>query len=86
MRRIVFERGAFDDFAAWATRDKKLYKRLVTVILDTLRDPFSGIGKPEPLKGELSGCWSRRINDEHRLVYQVTEDAIIIIGCQYHYE
>jgi toxin YoeB len=83
MRKIAFEESAFQDFAQWATVDKKLYQRTVGLIMDILRQPFSGLGKPEPLKYELKGYWSRRINDEHRLVYKVTDEAITII---YHYE
>jgi len=85
MRTIVFEGEAFQDFSEWATTDKKIYERIVALIKDTLRQPFMGIGKPEPLKHELKGCWSRRITDEHRLVYKVTDDAIAIISCKYHY-
>lgn len=85
MRRVIFERNAFEDFVEWATIDKKLYQRIVNLILDTLRHPFTGLGKPEPLRHELRGYWSRRINDEHRLVYKVTDDAITIISCRYHY-
>jgi toxin YoeB len=85
MRKIVFEGEAFQDFTEWATADKKIYERIVALIKDTLRQPFMGIGKPEPLKHELKGCWSRRITDEHRLVYKVTDDAITIISCKYHY-
>ena len=85
MRKIVFDGNAFQDFTEWATADKKLYQLFVSLIMDTLRQPFTGIGKPEPLKHELKGCWSRRINDEHRLVYKVTDEAIIIIACKYHY-
>jgi len=86
VRNIVFEGSAFQDFTEWATADKKLYQRIVSLIMDILRQPFSGIGKPEPLKHEFKGYWSRRINDEHRLVYKVSEDAIIIISCKYHYK
>ncbi len=68
MRRVIFERNAFQDFVEWATIDKKLYQRIVNLILDTLRHPFAGLGRPEPLRHELRGYWSRRINDEHRLV------------------
>lgn len=85
MRQVAFEPVAFKDFAEWATLDKKLHKRIVDLISDTLRQPFAGIGKPEPLKHELKGYWSRRINEEHRLVYKVTDTAIIIISCKYHY-
>jgi toxin YoeB len=85
MRKIAFETSAFQDFVEWATINRKLYQRIVDLITDILRHPFSGIGKPEPLKGELKGYWSRRINDEHRLVYKVTDEAVIIIACKYHY-
>ena len=66
--------------------NKKVYGKIVGLIDDILRNPFSGVGKPEPLKYELKGCWSRRITDEHRLVYRINEDAVIIIGCKFHYE
>ncbi|HYE76108.1 MAG TPA: Txe/YoeB family addiction module toxin [Blastocatellia bacterium] len=85
MRHIAFEAGAFQDFAEWARVDKKMHQRIVGLITDILRQPFSGLGKPEPLRHELQGYWSRRINDEHRLVYKVTEQDIIIIACKYHY-
>jgi toxin YoeB len=84
-RKITFESSAFEDFNYWAARDKKLYRRIVQLIKDIDRSPFIGIGKPEPLKHELSGYWSRRINDEHRLVYKITDDSIIILACRYHY-
>ena len=70
----------------WALRDKKVFERLRRLIAETARTPFTGIGKPEPLKRELSGYWSRRITDEHRLVYKVTDDQLIITSCKYHYE
>ena len=82
---IVFDQGAFEDFTCWATEDKKLYKRLVSLIKETTRNPYMGLGKPEALKHELQGYWSRRINDEHRLVYKVEVDRLIIISCKYHY-
>jgi toxin YoeB len=85
MRKIVFEKNAFEDFTAWATIDKKIHGRIVALILDILRQPFSGLGKPEPLRHELKGYWSRRIDGEHRLVYKVEEDAITVITCKYHY-
>jgi toxin YoeB len=86
MRNIVFEPQAFQDFNNWAREDKKIYGKIVNLISDILRSPFDGIGKPEPLKYELKGYWSRRITDEHRLVYKVSEDAVIIAGCRFHYE
>jgi toxin YoeB len=85
MRKIVFERSAFEDFTNWATADKDIHRRIVALILDTLRQPFSGLGKPEPLRHEFKGYWSRRINAEHRLVYKVSPDSITIIACKYHY-
>ncbi len=85
MKKIIFEESAFQDFIEWATIDKKLYQRIVDLIMDILRKPFSGIGKPEPLKHDLKGYWSRRINDEHRLVYKVNTEAVIIVSCKYHY-
>lgn len=84
-RKIVFEASAFEDFNQWAKLDKKIYRKIVELIKDIDRSPFLGLGKPEPLKYELSGFWSRRINDEHRLVYQVTDTEIVIIACKYHY-
>lgn len=68
---VAFEQSAFDDFEAWAKTDKKIFAKIVSLIKDTPRTPFSGLGKPEPLKHELSGYWSRRITDEHRLVYKI---------------
>jgi toxin YoeB len=85
MRNIAFERNAFNQFNAWAKEDKKIYTRIVKLIDDILREPFSGIGKPEPLKYDLEGCWSRRITDEHRLVYRVTDAEVVILSCKYHY-
>lgn len=86
MKKVVFEGNAFGDFTEWATLDKKIYQRIVDLIKDILRQPFTGIGKPEPLKHELKGYWSRRINDEHRLVYKISDKAITIISCKYHYK
>jgi len=83
---IVFEQSAFEDFTDWASDDKKLYKRLVSLIKETTRNPYTGLGKPEALKHELRSYWSRRINDEHRLVYKVETDRLIIVSCKYHYE
>ena len=85
MKKVAFEEKAFEDFTNWATQDKKLYTKIIALIKDIKRSPFLGLGKPEPLKHELSGYWSRRINDEHRLVYKVTDTMIIIASCKYHY-
>ena len=86
MKRVAFETGAFDDFVEWARSDKKTHARIVALIRDIQRSAFTGLGKPEPLRHELQGYWSRRITDEHRLVHKVTDDAIIIAACRYHYD
>ena len=84
-RRIVFEASAFEDFNDWTKMDKKIYRKIVQLIKDIERSPFEGLGKPEPLKYELSGFWSRRIDNEHRLVYQVSDEEIVIAACKNHY-
>jgi toxin YoeB len=85
MRKVAFLARGFDEFNQWATQDKKIYSKIVTLIKDIHRDPFAGLGKPEALKHELSGLWSRRITDEHRLVYRVTDEEIVITSCRFHY-
>lgn len=84
-RRVVFEASAFEDFTEWAKSDKKIHRKIVELIRDIDRSPFPGLGKPESLKYELSGFWSRRINNEHRLVYKVTDAEVVILSCKYHY-
>jgi len=84
-RKIVFDSSAFEDFNEWSFQDKKILKKIIQLVKEIDRSPFTGIGKPESLKHELSGYWSRRINNEHRLVYTVTDSEIIIIACKYHY-
>ena len=84
--KLVFTKTAWRDYLWFQQRDQKLHKRVNDLIKATQRDPFRGIGKLEPLKGELSGYWSRRINAEHRLVYAVSQDALTIIACRYHYK
>lgn len=86
MKKIAFLTQSFDDFNQWAKEDKKIYTKVVNLIKDIQRDPFSGLGKPEALKYELSGLWSRRITKEHRLVYSVSDDEIIIVSCKFHYQ
>ncbi|MBD8511446.1 Txe/YoeB family addiction module toxin [Photobacterium sp. WH77] len=76
---------AWDDYLYWQTQDKKTLKRINKLINEVKRSPFEGIGKPEPLKENLSGFWSRRIDDTNRLVYAVDDQAITIISCRYHY-
>jgi len=85
MRNVVFSDASWDDYIFWQTSDKKNLKRINTLIKEIKRSPFGGIGKPEPLKHQLKGCWSRRIDNEHRLVYEVTQDAIMIVSCRFHY-
>ena len=86
MRTVSFHADAWRDFTACAATEPKLFERLVRLISEAARDPFTGIGKPEPLRHQLKGWWSRRINDEHRLVYRVTDEAIVIASCRMHYE
>ncbi|NML62035.1 Txe/YoeB family addiction module toxin [Massilia sp. RP-1-19] len=85
MRTLRFTDDCWNDYLFWKNQDKRTLKRINLLIKDAQRDPFSGIGKPEPLKGNLSGYWSRRIDEANRLVYQVGEDALTIISCRYHY-
>lgn len=83
--RLVFERHAFDDLAWWTQTDPKKARRIIELIQETARDPFQGKGKPEPLKHALAGCWSRRIDQEHRLVYIVKGEDVVILACRFHY-
>lgn len=83
--RLVFTESAWEDYQWFQEKDRQLLKRINQLIKDTLRTPFDGIGKPEALKADLSGYWSRRINDEHRLVYEVRKTELVIISCRYHY-
>jgi toxin YoeB len=82
---LEFDPSAFDDLAWWIEKDRKKSLRIMKLVKEVQRNPFQGTGKPEPLKHELSGCWSRRIDKEHRLVYEVLEDKIRILACRYHY-
>jgi len=82
---LIFSDHAWDDYLFWQKTDKKILRRINTLIKDVKRHPFEGIGKPEPLKHALSGCWSRRINDEHRFVYRVSENAVHIVQLRLHY-
>ena len=86
MKQVIFEGRAFNDFNEWAVNDKKIYQKIIVLIKDIDRNSFVGIGKPEALKHDLSEYWSRRITDEHRLIYKVTDIAIIIASCKYHYD
>jgi toxin YoeB len=82
---LEFDVAAFEDLAWWVEQERAQALRIIRLIRETQREPFTGLGKPEPLKHELSGCWSRRISQEHRLVYQVQKDKIRILACRYHY-
>lgn len=86
MRDILFTAIAFRQYTEWQTMDKTIYSKLNSLILETAQTPFTGTGKPEPLKHELKGYWSRRINQEHRLVYAVEPERIRVIACMYHYK
>jgi toxin YoeB len=86
MRRIVFEQSAYDDFFDWGVYDKRIFIKIHDLLKAAMRDPFKGPGKPEPLKGDLKGFWSRRIDDKHRLVYRVNSDGDLeVISCKGHY-
>jgi toxin YoeB len=84
-RLLSWTDEAWNSYVYWQSQDKKTLKRINKLILDVKRSPFEGIGKPEPLKENLSGFWSRRIDDTNRLVYAVEDQAIVIISCRYHY-
>jgi len=84
--RLVFTPHGWEDCQYWQATDRQTLKRLNRLLDDTLRDPFSGIGKPESLRHVLAGCWSRRIDEEHRLVYLVDGDDLVILQARYHYE
>ena len=82
---ILFSDQGWDDFSYWVSHDRKIAKRILRLIKEIERDPFEGIGKPEPLKHDLTGFWSRRITDEHRLVYMIEDNQILIAQARYHY-
>ncbi|BCK25955.1 Txe/YoeB family addiction module toxin [Vibrio cholerae] len=84
-RLLSWTDESWDDYLYWQTQDKKTLKRINKIINDVKRSPFEGIGKPEPLKENLSGFWSRRIDDTNRLVYAVDDNAMTVISCRYHY-
>lgn len=84
-RTVAFDPHGWEDYIYWETQDRKTLKRIQQLIADALRDPFTSIGKPEPLKHILSGAWSRRIDDVHRLIYFVTDGHIVILQARQHY-
>lgn len=83
--KLIFAEKAWEDYLYWQKTDKKLLRRINILIKEVQRDPFSGIGKPEPLKHALSGYWSRRIDDANRMVYKISDGAILIAQLRYHY-
>jgi toxin YoeB len=85
VRSVHFDSGAWEDFLFWLASERKTARRIVRLIAEIQRDPSTGIGKPEPLRGELSGYWSRRIDDQHRLVYRADDEEIKILKARYHY-
>jgi toxin YoeB len=83
--KLIFSEHAWEDYLYWQRTDRKILQRINTLIKDTQRTPFEGIGKPEPLKHGLSGYWSRRIDDEHRFVYKIEADSLLLAQLRYHY-
>lgn len=83
---LAWQTNAWEDYLYWQKTDPKILLRINELIKDCLRPPFKGIGKPEPLKGNYSGYWSRRINDEHRLVYRISQERLYILQCRFHYK
>ena len=83
--KLVFADEAWDDYLHWQKQDRKMVERINKLIAETMREPFAGVGKPEPLKHTLSGYWSRRINDEHRMVYKIEGDSLLLAQLRYHY-
>ncbi len=84
-RKVVFTPHAWEEYVWWQTQDKKILRRINQLVGECQREPFEGIGKPEPLKGNLAGMWSRRIDDVNRLVYDANDDALRVVSCRYHY-
>jgi toxin YoeB len=84
--RLIFSKNGWEDYVSWQTVDKRTLKKINTLIRDIQRTPYQGIGKPELLKFDLAGLWSRRIDQEHRLVYRVDGNDILIYACRYHYD
>ncbi len=84
-RAISFTTSGWEDYLYWKQQNKQVLKKINRLVKDCQRNPFTGIGKPELLRNDLSGAWSRRITEEHRLVYLVVDDEIRVVGCRYHY-
>lgn len=86
MSKIIFAEDAWNEYLYWLSQDKQTLKKINALIKAIQREPFTGEGKPEPLRGNMSGKWSRRINEKDRLVYEIQNDAIVILQCRGHYE
>ena len=84
--RIIFSKNSWEDYTSWQTEDKKTLRKINILIKDILRNPYEGLGKPEPLKFDLAGLWSRRIDHEHRLLYSIEDGDLLIYACKYHYD
>lgn len=84
--RITFSKNSWEDYISWQKEDKNILKKINQLIKEIQRTPYQGLGNPEPLKYELTGFWSRRIDHEHRLVYQIFEHELLIYSCKYHYD
>ncbi len=83
--KLIFGEQSWSDYLYWQSTDKRTLKKINALLQDIKRNPFDGLGKPEPLKHEMAGTWSRRINQEHRLVYEILEESILVVSCRYHY-
>jgi toxin YoeB len=83
--KLIFSEQAWEDYLHWLSHDRKLLERIDNLLKECARTPFQGTGKPEPLRGQLAGWWSRRINQEHRLIYRPTDDGLQIAQCRHHY-
>ncbi|MCX6287543.1 MAG: Txe/YoeB family addiction module toxin [Bacteroidetes bacterium] len=84
--KIIFSKNSWEDYISWQFEDKKMLRKINDLIKDIQRTPYEGLGKPEPLKYDLTGLWSRRIDREHRLVYRIAGDYLFIYSCRYHYD
>jgi toxin YoeB len=84
--KIVFSKNAWEDYALWQSEDRKMLKKINDLVKEIIKTPYEGTGKPEPLKYDLTGLWSRRIDREHRLIYRVSGDDLFIYACRYHYD
>ncbi len=83
--KLIFGEQSWSDYLYWQSTDKRILKKINALLQDIKRNPFDGLGKPEPLKHEMAGTWSRRITQEHRLVYEIFEESILVVSCRYHY-